>query len=579
MVVLGDVLAGKYRVERILGSGGMGIVVAARHLQLDVLIAVKLMTDEAREDLDLVARFIREGRAAARLRSEHIARVTDVGTLESGAPYQVMEYLEGYDLSQVLSRTGPLSIALATEYLVQACEALEEAHAAGIVHRDIKPSNLFLTTRPNGTPCVKLLDFGISKGDLRGGLSNKLHGTHSRTLLGTPFYMAPEQMRASRDADARADIWALGATLYELLTGRLPFRAHTLIDLAFKVAQSHPRPPHLIRAEIPPALEDVLLRCLEKERDARFSSARELGSALVPFAWRSSGAPEGSMSDRPEGARVDGAPDARAAVARAPFAPRSPGEVSTSEGPKWRDEIAKADIALVSASSLPPPPRAFGARPYPVMVGPPRPWLRTGAKVSWGGSAKSSGKRPMWWGAAAVLLLVSGGGLTVGMAMSHGARQRPTLASIRSDAPPVPRAPDAPSSAGRALNTRAQTSTDPALSPEPSSHIPMVSVSDLPEAPYPVFAPAPPAPIAPAAPPPPAMPRPSAEPVEASTQPNCDAPTYVDGRGITKFKTECLDSPLFKPAPASASAGASDAAAPAASRSPRSPEEPLPNPN
>jgi serine/threonine-protein kinase len=162
-VAAGDVLAGKYRVERVLGSGGMGVVVAARHLQLDMLVALKFMTDDALKERGLVARFLREGRAAARLRSEHVARVTDVGTLESGAPYQVMEYLDGSDLSVLLSIEGPQPISSAVEYVVQACEALDEAHSAGIVHRDIKPSNLFLTKRLNGTACIKVLDFGISK--------------------------------------------------------------------------------------------------------------------------------------------------------------------------------------------------------------------------------------------------------------------------------------------------------------------------------------------------------------------------------------------------------------------------------
>jgi eukaryotic-like serine/threonine-protein kinase len=284
-VAKGDVLAGKYRVERVLGSGGMGVVVAARHIQLEVLVALKFMTEQAGRDPDLVARFLREARAAARLRGEHVARVSDVGTLESGAPYQVIEYLEGSDLDAVLVKQGRLPVDVAVAYAIQTCEALEEAHRAGIVHRDIKPSNLFLTTRPNGTPCIKVLDFGISKlTGLGVSTSNKLRGTRGRVVLGSPSYMAPEQMHAAHSVDRRVDLWSVGATLYELLTGHVPFEAESLLELALRIAQSHPRPIRATRAEVAPALEAIVLRCLEKDRERRFGSAQLLAEALAPFA-------------------------------------------------------------------------------------------------------------------------------------------------------------------------------------------------------------------------------------------------------------------------------------------------------
>src|SRR5580692_1093404 len=213
----GDLLAGKYRVERVLGAGGMGIVVAARHEQLDQMVAIKFVRDEALDNEEAVQRFLREARAAVKLKSEHVARVLDVGKLDSGAPYMVMEYLEGNDLGHILTEQGPMEAAAATDWILQACEAVAEAHAAGIVHRDLKPENLFLTNTVGGTQKIKVLDFGVSKS--MGGASGELSNlTRTRAMLGSPLYMAPEQMRSSRDVDARADIWALGVVLFQLLT-------------------------------------------------------------------------------------------------------------------------------------------------------------------------------------------------------------------------------------------------------------------------------------------------------------------------------------------------------------------------
>jgi len=219
----GEILAGKYRVERVLGRGGMGVVVAARHVDLDDLVALKFLLPEALSDPDSVTRFLKEARASVRIKSEHVARVHDVGTLESGAPYIVMEYLEGSDLAAVLRNRGPCAVEDAVDYLAQACEAMAGAHSMGIVHRDLKPSNLMLVHRSDGSECVKVLDFGISKVLHDGGTSSSNRMTRSLTLLGSPSYMSPEQMMSTRDVDARTDIWALGAILYELLTGQRPY--------------------------------------------------------------------------------------------------------------------------------------------------------------------------------------------------------------------------------------------------------------------------------------------------------------------------------------------------------------------
>src|SRR5580700_1115777 len=254
----GDLLAGKYRVERVLGIGGMGIVVAARHEQLDQRVALKFVREEALGNEEAVERFLREARSAVKLKSEHAAKVLDVGTLESGAPYMVMEFLEGSDLGAVLAERGPLSIEEACDYVVQACEAVAEAHAIGIVHRDIKPQNLFLALSVGGSPRIKVLDFGVAKSLVSSGGSGGL--TQTRSMLGSPLYMSPEQMRSSRDVDARSDVWALGVVLFELLTQRWPYEAETMPELCLKVVTEPPQPLGQLRPDVPQAMIDIVER-------------------------------------------------------------------------------------------------------------------------------------------------------------------------------------------------------------------------------------------------------------------------------------------------------------------------------
>jgi serine/threonine-protein kinase len=273
---LGDVFLGKYRVERELGQGGMGVVVAARHLELDELFAIKLLLPEALAQPQAIERFLREARAAARLKSEHVAKVHDVGRLESGAPYMVMEHLDGVDLSKIVRTNGPFPVREAAALLLQACDALAEAHDRGIIHRDLKPANLFLVQRPNGSPCLKVLDFGISKhtAPVDAGL------TRSGEILGSPLYMSPEQMARMKDADARADIWAMGVILFELVTGTTPFVGDTLTEVVARVLQEEPPPPSRLRADVPGWVDAIVLRCLKKRPDERYASIRELEGAL-----------------------------------------------------------------------------------------------------------------------------------------------------------------------------------------------------------------------------------------------------------------------------------------------------------
>ena len=277
MVEPGQVLLGKYRIERVLGKGGMGVVALAHHLHLDQRVAIKFLLPEAKSNQRIVERFLREARVAVQLESEHVCHVHDVGTLESGVPYIVMEYLDGVALGELLARKKRMEPGVVVDYVLQACEGLAEAHARGVVHRDIKPANLFLTGRSDGSALIKVLDFGISKATAQGGLDL----THSKVILGTPSYMPPEQMRSSKEVDARADIWALGAVMYKLMTGRRPFQGENLTELCVKVALD-PLPP--MDVPLPDGLEDVIARCLEKEPVQRYPDVAALCEALAPFA-------------------------------------------------------------------------------------------------------------------------------------------------------------------------------------------------------------------------------------------------------------------------------------------------------
>jgi eukaryotic-like serine/threonine-protein kinase len=282
----GQILLGKYRIERVLGVGGMGVVVAATHVNLEERVAIKFLLPDALQNAEAVARFLREARAAVRIKSEHVARVTDVGKLETGAPYMIMEYLDGGDLGSLSKARGALPVEEAVEYLLQACEAIAEAHALGIVHRDLKPSNLFLVRRADGTPSVKVLDFGISKVTGMAASGADLGMTKTTTIMGSPLYMSPEQMASSRDVDARTDIWALGAILFELLTGRVPFQADTITQLCAMILQQRAEPLRNSRPDAPEGLQTVIGRCLEKERNLRYSNVAEFANALAPYAPR-----------------------------------------------------------------------------------------------------------------------------------------------------------------------------------------------------------------------------------------------------------------------------------------------------
>jgi serine/threonine-protein kinase len=416
-VVPGDVLAGKYRVERVLGVGGMGVVVAAHHVQLDERVALKFLLPEMLAKLDLVARFLREARAAVKIKNEHVARVIDVGELDNGSPYIVMEYLEGQDLAGRLSEHGPLAVEQAVDFVLQACEALADAHALGIVHRDLKPANLFCIQRSDGQLALKVLDFGISKMTTPGTLGHDM--TKSTALLGSPFYMSPEQMEFSKGVDSRTDIWSLGVVLFELLTGRRPFQATAVTELAIKV-RNEPAP--LLRAfrfDAPTGLEEIVARCLEKDRSRRYANVGELAVTLGPF-----GPKHAQLSVE----RVKGTLE-RAGVA----------------GPRAVPELRGADATASDAEGLAPQTAAS--------------WAHTSTRT------QNRGRRIAALGALAGLAVV-------GVAMVPVlANRTPPAPSAASAAPPPPLPETVPASASAVPATSASPASSdvPPLLPPTSS--------------------------------------------------------------------------------------------------------------
>ena len=280
---LGAVIGGKYRIDDVLGSGGMGVVLSATHLELDAAVAIKVVRAELANNEEVVARMLFEARAAAKLHSAHIVRVLDVGRLSSGAPYIVMERLEGSDLASQLS-AGCFTVQESVDYVLQACEGLAEAHSIGIIHRDLKPENLFVAETPEG-PVLKILDFGISKDVSNFASSGPRRAlTNAGYAVGSPYYMSPEQMRASLELDARADIWSLGAILFELLTGRCPFEGESLAVVSAKVLGEEAPSLHSLAENVPAPLAGIVARCLMKDAGQRFEDVGKLAAALRDFA-------------------------------------------------------------------------------------------------------------------------------------------------------------------------------------------------------------------------------------------------------------------------------------------------------
>jgi len=339
-ILPGEELAGKYRIEHVIGAGAMGVVVRAWHIELEQPVAVKFLYPEFARNSDGAERFRREARSAAKIKNQHVARVLDVGTLVSGVsarnpegnniPYIVMEYLDGLDLAHELRQQGPLPVPLALRYVMQACEAVAEAHERGIVHRDLKPANLFLAEGSHGERSIKVLDFGISKINGSGG-AQQFSLTDTATLMGSPAYMSPEQLESSRDVDGRADIWSLGVILHELLLGQVPFNGDSVPQLVRSILAGT-RTTLLQRDAGLLELESVVARCLCQDREQRFETASALREALRPFAdaaLSSQGTP--LPSARYEGSRS--LPGSMVAGSAAAGPARSPGTAAVVGAP------------------------------------------------------------------------------------------------------------------------------------------------------------------------------------------------------------------------------------------------------
>ena len=351
----GEIIGSGYRLERVIGRGGMGVVVLATHVEREQEYAIKLLIPEALDLPELVLRFEREARAAMRIESPHVAKVFEVGRIDDRRTFMVMELLEGEDLRALLKRDDtPMPVEEAVRYLLEAMHAIGEAHAKGIVHRDLKPSNLFVAERADGDKIIKVLDFGISKLQ-----DERLALTKTLDVIGTPFYMAPEQVIAAKYVDERADVWSLGVILYELLTARKPFEAPTMAGMVSLVRRASPTPLREIVAEIPEELERAVLRCLRAERDDRFDDVGELATALAPFTADGARLAEGVVAarDKANHPRADLLAESTASLAK---------NAVTKGGAKKADDTTEpmpgssTTMPVVTSSVAPAPRRAWG---------------------------------------------------------------------------------------------------------------------------------------------------------------------------------------------------------------------------
>jgi eukaryotic-like serine/threonine-protein kinase len=440
----GQVVAGKYRVEDVIGAGGMGVVVSARHIELGQTVAIKFLDYSLTGNTTASARFFREARAAGRIRSEHVTRVLDVDRTETGVPYLVMEHLAGTDLERVQRSRGQLPVEEVLDYLLQACEALAEAHAAGVIHRDLKPGNLFLTHRADGSPLVKVLDFGISKIVDPDGETHDGATTTESEMLGSTWYMSPEQVRSSMSVDARTDVWSLGVILYQLLTGVHAFKAESMSACLAKIVADPPPPLRAARPDVPEGLERVILACLEKDPARRLQSVAELALALAPFA------PECARLSIQRITRVLG-----------------PGPTETGSA------LERVSAPYLTPPAAPTPPVA-AVTPPPSVTGPapekaelaPSPGQSTGASVNTTTTVPAPRPARRWPIAAAVVATLLGGGAAVavrGLTAPVATPPAAAAAAVTTAPPPAVETAPAPSVAPAA--TAAPTSS--AISPKP----------------------------------------------------------------------------------------------------------------
>jgi serine/threonine-protein kinase len=460
-----EILGGKYVIEQLMGIGGMGVVCAAMHKQLKQRVAIKFLAAQMRSP-DLVDRFIREGQAAVRIKSEHIAPVLDVGVLEgSGCPYLMMEHLSGADLSDYLLEHRSLSVEYAVDFVLQTLDALAVAHSAGIVHRDLKPSNLFVTSRSDGSPLIKVLDFGISK-IIERGPSPSVTLTRPGMMLGSPRYMSPEQLRNASSVDHRADIWAMGVVLHELLAGSPPYDADTFTALCAMIVSDEPTPLRSVKPDAPVLLEQIIQKCLQKKPDERWQNVAELADALAPLA------PEESRIIATRVKKILGHKPGKTPVS----SPNVSTKLSAGSTPKPNQRT----LPLAQANSGTPPPSSQdiprSSTPSPMattgedprMSGPPTDPGAGALAISTasGNAAPKSNAKVFAVIAGVAIALIALGGVAMKSRSAALASTPPPPASTTVAAPAPSPSPDTPEPAV-ALPVPAASSTEPAAAPTP----------------------------------------------------------------------------------------------------------------
>ena len=446
----GDILGGKYHLEKLLGQGGMGAVFAAKHLELDKAVAIKVMLADT-SNQEAMARFKNEGKAAARIDSEHVVKVFDVAQ-EFGFQYMVLELLEGEDLAQILERQGKLPPHVVVGYMLQGLRGVGKAHSKGIIHRDLKPSNLFLAKREDGHPIVKVLDFGISKASSSSPLAQAPSAlTSTRAMLGSPLYMSPEQLRSSKSVDHRADIWAIGVIMYELLTGELPFGGENLGELFAAILENDAPSLRLKSPEVPEGLERVVLKCLQRRAENRYDNVAQIAQDLAPFE----GAGAGLM------ATAYLAPPAGFGAPRAGFGAATPNPPLHQTPPYATPNPALPSHGAVTPSGL--------ARPAPSGT------VAMGRATGGGWQSTGSGnlprsKAPLVFLACAIALGLAGA-VTIGVVLRG--KNKETTTVVATPAPPS-----------------AATSVEPPPEPPPQPPATPVSAAVAPAPPAPVTSPA-----------------------------------------------------------------------------------------